>query len=184
MNQVKFALLISWDVTALIYAGWVWLTVLPMDSKTTKSHAVRENPGRALADVLLLVASVASLGTIVFLIVHAGSGSGNDKVIDILLGLISVIVSWAMVHTTFALRYARLYYSDVEGGIDFNGSESPKYSDFAYLAFTIGMTYQVSDTSLQTKELRSTALRHAMLSYLFGTVIIVTTINTLATLSQ
>ena len=76
-----------------------------------------------------------------------------------------------------ALRYARLYYSDSPGGIDFNQSEAPSYVDFAYLAFSIGMTYQVSDTNLETRKIRTTALQHSLLSYLLGAVILAMTIN-------
>lgn len=183
-GAAKFALLVAWDATALVYTGWAWLTVLPMDATTAKLHAVRENPGRALADTLLLFASVASLGTIAFLIIQASSATGDTKTFDIVLGLISVVISWAMVHTTFALKYASLYYGHPEGGIDFNQTEKPRYSDFAYMAFTLGMTFQVSDTAIQTRQIRSTVLKHALISYVFGTVIIVTTINTLMTLSK
>ena len=88
-----------------------------------------------------------------------------------------MVVSWFAVHTVFTLRYARLYYSHPPGGIDFNQSEAPTYSDFAYLAFTIGMAYQVSDTDLQTRKIRATALQHSLLSYLLGAVILAMTIN-------
>jgi uncharacterized membrane protein len=81
------------------------------------------------------------------------------------------------VQTVFTSRYARLYYSHPAGGIDFNQEAPPRYSDFAYLAFTVGMTFQVSDTDLQTSAVRATALRHALLSYLLGAVILATTIN-------
>jgi uncharacterized membrane protein len=118
------------------------------------------------------------------LLIQASSASGPGKSFGIVLGLLSVVASWALVHTSFMLRYARLYYGNTEGGINFNDKISPTYSDFAYLAFTIGMTFQVSDSALETKEIRATALRHALLSYLFGTVIIATTINTLASLSK
>ena len=100
------------------------------------------------------------------------------------LALVSVFVSWTLVHTLFTLKYARLYYSGTVGGIDFNESEDPQYSDFAYLAFTIGMTFQVSDTDLQTKTIRRTALRHALISFPLGTVIIATSINLVAGLAK
>jgi uncharacterized membrane protein len=92
-------------------------------------------------------------------------------------GVGAIVSSWGVVHTVFTLRYAALYYRGPDGGVNFNEDDQPTYVDFAYLAFTIGMTYQVSDTNLTTKEIRHTALRHALLSYLFGTVIIAATIN-------
>ena len=82
----------------------------------------------------------------------------------------------------FTLRYARTYYRQPVGGIDFNEEDPPTYLDFAYLALTIGMTFQVSDTNLTTKSIRRIALGHAMLSYLYGAVIIALVINVVSSL--
>ena len=183
-GQGRYVPLAAWDATAVVYASWVWLTVIRLNAADTKAHAVRENPGRALSDVLLILASIASLIAVVVLIVQAGNSTGAEQVVSLVLGLGSVVVSWLMVHTTYTLNYARQYYGDPEGGIDFGKSSLPRYVDFAYVAFTIGMTFQVSDTQLQTTAIRSTAMKQALLSYLFGTVIIATTINTLASLSK
>jgi uncharacterized membrane protein len=95
----------------------------------------------------------------------------------------SVALSWLLVHTLFTLRYARLYYRGAVGGINFNQAEPPQYTDFAYLAFTLGMTFQVSDTNIQNHEIRSTALRHSLLSFVFGSIILATIINLVAGLS-
>jgi len=182
-GATRFAILSGWDVTILVYGLGVLVTVWGMGATETKSHAVREDPGRTLADVLLVAASVASLGAVMALILNASHSSGITKATEITLGLVSVVLSWVMVHLTYMLKYARLYYGQPEGGVDFNERSSPQYTDFAYMAFTLGMTFQVSDTSLQTKAIRATALRHALLSYLFGTIIIATTINALVSLS-
>jgi uncharacterized membrane protein len=107
----------------------------------------------------------------------AGGASGNLKYIDAGLALFWVFVSWTLVHTVFTLKYARLYYSGTPGGIDFNDSGPPDYAGFAYLSFTIGMTFQVSDTSIGSRKIRRTALRHAWLSFPLGAVIIATSIN-------
>ena len=93
------------------------------------------------------------------------------------LAIGTVVVSWLAINVDFTLRYAHLYYTDPVGGIDFNGVDEPDYRDFAYVAFTIGMTYQVSDTSLLTSRFRRVLLLHALLSYLFGVVIIAAVIN-------
>ena len=84
----------------------------------------------------------------------------------------------------YTLRYARLYYSGHAGGIDFNQTADPDYRDFAYLSFTIGMTFQVSDTNIQSQQIRRTALRHAWLAFPMGAVIIATTINVVAGLAK
>lgn len=184
LDYMRFVPLATWDATAVVYALWVWLTVLRFNAAETKSHAVRENPGRALSDVLLIFASIASLIAVVVLIVQASNTKGLEQVLSLTLGLASIVISWMMVHTTYTLNYARQYYGDPEGGIDFGTSGMPRYLDFAYVAFTIGMTFQVSDTQLQSTPIRSTAMKQALLSYLFGTVIIATTINTLASISK
>ncbi len=88
------------------------------------------------------------------------------------------------VHTVFTLKYARLYYTGIDGGISFNEDDPPRYTDFAYLAFTVGMTFQVSDTDVSDKGIRRTILRHMLLSYVFGAVIIAVTINLVAGLTK
>ena len=157
----RAAPLIGWDILALIFCGWVWSTVWRMDAESTASHARREEPSRDLTDLVLLGAAIASLIAVGAVLFGAGSASGSLKYLEAALALISVFVSWVLVHTVFALKYARLYYTGTPGGIDFNEAEDPDYADFAYLSFTIGMTFQVSDTNIETKQIRRTALRHA-----------------------
>jgi uncharacterized membrane protein len=94
----------------------------------------------------------------------------------------TLVVSWTVVNTVFTLRYADIFYSSPVGGIGFgdDGSELPSYRDFAYMALTIGMTYQVSDTTLRDRQFRRAVLNHALLSYVFGVVIVSTSINLIA----
>jgi uncharacterized membrane protein len=82
------------------------------------------------------------------------------------------------------VRYGDIFYADPVGGVTFNQDEKPDYRDFAYLAFTIGMTYQVSDTSLTNTVIRRAVSRHALLSFLFGAVIVALAINTVSSLLQ
>ena len=131
----------------------------------------------------MLVACVASLVGVGFILLKASRAEGAGAAGMTGLGVLSVVLAWGVVHLVYALRYADLYYSNGDG-IDFNESGDPNYRDFAYLAFTIGMTYQVSDTNLKTKAIRHTALRHALLSYLFGTAIIAVMINVVAGLAH
>jgi uncharacterized membrane protein len=177
--------LAGYDAAMLFYVARVWLTIWSKDAKGTAAIATREDPNRAVADLLLLVAAVASLGAVAVAVVQSHSSHGSIRGVEIGLGAGSIVVSWLTVHTIFTLKYARLYYrgGDGEGGIDFENKVRPPYSDFAYLAFTIGMTFQVSDTDLQSVEFRRLALRHALLSYLFGAVILAATINLVAGLA-
>jgi uncharacterized membrane protein len=137
-----------------------------------------------MTDVVVVSASVASLAGVGYLL-GSGSSKGGQVEITAGVGIAIVATAWFVVHTVFTLRYARLYYVSDTGGIDFNqGEEPPAYVDFAYLAFTIGMTFQVSDTDLKTRKIRATALRHALLSYVFGAVILAITVNLAAGLSN
>jgi uncharacterized membrane protein len=133
---------------------------------------------------LLLGAGVVSLLAVGLVLVRAGNSSGAAKSLQAALSLASVVLSWGVVHTVFTLRYARLYYGGSDGGVNFHQNDPPRYGDFAYLGFTIGMTFQVSDTDLTTTDVRVTALRHALLSYLFGAVILAATINLIAGLAN
>jgi uncharacterized membrane protein len=172
--------LAGWDVAAGVYLAWTWATVWHRDPAATSRLALREDTGRAVADALLLVASVASVLAI-GLVITAGRAPGPaTRDLHAALAVVSVALSWTVVQTVFTLHYARLYYSDPPGGIDFNQDAPPRFSDFAYLAFTVGMTFQVSDTQLRTSAFRAATLRQALLSYLLGAVILATAINLVA----
>ena len=172
----------AWGAAGLTIIVAVWLRIHRMDASETRAHAQAEDFSRPMADLAILSACAASLVAIGFTLLRAGNHSGTDKALLILLALVVVAVSWATVHTVYTVTYGDLYYGSPVGGVDFNKDEAPDYRDFAYLAFTIGMTYQVSDTSLTEKRLRRVALRHAMLSFVFGTVILALAINTAASL--
>ena len=174
------ALLIGWLAASLTYIVWVWLRIGRMGAQETRVHATREDPSRGLADALLVIASVASLGIVAFVLVGSNGIASTGSAVIAALAIASVALSWLLIHTLFTLRYASLYYEGDPGGVDFNSKELPDYGDFADLAFTLGMTYQVSDTSLGNRAFRMTALRHSLLSYLFGAVILATIINLVA----
>lgn len=176
------AVLVGWDVAAACYLLWTWKIVGGLDAPGTRQHATVEDPSTHLAEALVLVAGVALLGAVGLLLLKAGESHGGTKAYLISIGLLSVVLSWATVHTIFMLRYARSHYQSPEGAVDFNEKDPPAYLDFAYLAFTIGMTFQVSDTNLTTKPIRRIALSHALLSFLFGAVMLAFAINIVASL--
>ncbi len=178
----EFAPLAGWDAAALTYLVWVWWMIHGADARHTADLALTENPARATADAILLGSAVVSLAAVAFVLAAANSG-GASKLLHAGAAVVSVILSWFLVHTVHTLTYARLYYA-AGGGVDFNTSSPPTYVEFAYLSFTIGMTFQVSDTELQNTKMRRVALRHALLSYLFGAVVIATTINLVVGLSK
>jgi uncharacterized membrane protein len=173
-----FAPATGWIVAAVVYLIWTWLIVGRLDAVHTARHATRYGEDDStpwIINVTLLLASVASLGGVGYLLAAESTGGIGAAVV----GALSVAAAWVTVHTVYMLSYARLYYTGDEGGIDFNESEGyrPDYGDFAYLAFTLGMTYQVSDTDLTDRRLRMAALRHALLSFLLGAIVLAIVIN-------
>jgi len=176
------ALLMGWDIAAVLYLVLVWGAVYRMNAEVTARMAGREDPSNPVAEIVVVAASIAALVAVAFALVRAGQTTGSTKALLIGLGVVSVVVSWLVVHTVYMLRYARSYYGDPRGGIGFNEDDDPAYLDFAYFSFTIGMTFQVSDTNIGSKDIRRLALQHALLSYLFGAVILATAINVFASL--
>jgi uncharacterized membrane protein len=174
--------LVAWDVACLTFLVATWSVIGPKTAAGTRAHAVSEDPSAPLGDLVICSAAIACIVGAGFALGRASSYAGVAKVGFIALAVVSVLVSWGAVHTVFALRYARLFYGNSPNGsgIAFNEDDPPDYRDFAYLALTIGMTFQVSDTNLGTKPIRRTALRHALISWLFGVVLVGLTINVLA----
>ena len=170
-----YAPMCAWAACCLVYLVLVWVRVWPLDGSQTAEHAVREDPGRRIVDVLLLLCAVAAAADLVFVLVVSHNAGQNSFVA--LFGLISVVLSWGLVQTLFTLRYAHLYHL-LGGGIDFNQPDyQPTYRDFAYLAFNLGMTFQVSDTAISQPAIRVTVLRHTLLAYMFSTLVLADVIN-------
>lgn len=177
----QVAALVGWDTLAGTFAGSVFLATRGKDAAATEAMATREDNTRVGADALLVGASVASLVGVALALLRAAAETGAAHTLIIAVAFLSVVLSWATVHTVFTLRYARLYYGG-DRGIDWHGRDRPDFGDFAYVALTLGMTFQVSDTDITSKPIRKAVLRHAVLSYVFGVVILATTINVIASL--
>jgi uncharacterized membrane protein len=180
----EFAMLAAWIAVATLLLLRIWLRVGQFTPAQTRELATREDDSRASADLLLLVASVASLGGAAAGLVKAHESGATWETLLTVASVLAVALSWALVHTVFALRYAHEYYTrSIKGGIDFkSGDYEPDYADFAYVAFTIGMTFQVSDTDIGSRVIRRTVLQHALIAYLFGAIIVATMVNVIASL--
>ncbi|WBC15581.1 DUF1345 domain-containing protein [Micromonospora sp. WMMA1998] len=177
--------LVGWDAAALAWLALEWTRLSRSDAARTARLAKLEDPGRAMRDALLLAACLGSLLAMGMVFTTAGQVSpGLARAVYAGLGVLSVVLSWFVVHTVFTTRYARLYYSGEPGGVDFHQDEPPDFTDFAYVAFTVGTTFQVSDTDVSDRTVRRTVLRQTLLSYLFGAVIVAATVNLLATLAR
>ncbi len=176
---VALASLLGWDLAAVAFVGWVWLAVGRLDPEQTRNVATLEDNSRVARSVAVVAASVASLlGAGVALAATQDLPRGQ-RVAVLAACAATVLLSWLVVQTEFALRYAHQYYSAPVGGLDF-GEDRPDYGDFAYLAFTIGMTFQISDTTITSRPIRRTVTRHALLAYLFGAIILAVMVNVIA----
>lgn len=162
---------------SVVFVAVGWLVLWPMDAERTRRNARREDFQPFIEEVSVVAAALSGLVGIVVILVLGRSGEGQVAAATALAG---VFAAWAAVHLMYAARYAYLFYDTPKGGIDFNSEDPPSYRDFFYFSYNLGMTYQVSDTDVSDRRVRAIVLRHCLLSYAFGTVILATTINLVA----
>src|SRR4029450_8495080 len=144
------AVVAGWDAAALTYLSSIWPIILCADSAQAEQLATREDESSGSAPVLLLAASVASLLGVGGALGLAGRESGPGRILLIALAVVTVLLSWTVVNTVYTLHYAHRDFGSTAPGIifgDATGQERPTYRDFAYVAFTIRMHYQESDTA-------------------------------------
>ncbi|MET9472420.1 DUF1345 domain-containing protein [Streptomyces sp. NPDC002917] len=161
--------------TSFVVAGWIVLW--PMDAATTHRNLRSEEFRPVTEELVVVTSALCGLVGIVMLLLVGKSDLSHAAAATALCG---VFMAWAALHLMYATRYAYLYYLTPEGGIDFNSDDPPHYSDFLYFSYNLGMTYQVSDTDVSSSTIRAVALRHCLLSYVFGASILATTINLVA----
>jgi uncharacterized membrane protein len=170
----------GWDAAALTFLLTVWPIIVRADSSRAPQFAAREDQTDGSARTLLIGAGVASLLGAGYALHLAQQHSGASRALLIGAAVLTVVLSWTLINTVYTLRYADQHFQSTPGGIAFgteDGQQHPGYGDFAYVAFTIGMTYQVSDTTLREPQIRRTVLAHAILSYVFGVVIVAGSVN-------
>lgn len=182
----------TWDVFALCVLVLAWLTIITTPPEKLRARAQMQDLSRTLIFVFVVMAACAGLFAVGFLFfANKGVVQRPHFLIHLLMSLIAVISSWMLVHTVFGLRYAHTYYGDPDGpagpqphagGLEFPGDRKPDYLDFAYFSFVIGMTFQVSDVVITSRDFRKLVLLHSMLAFGFNTVILALAINTVATI--
>lgn len=177
--------LVGWCTAGALGLVWVWRICWPLDAAGTRRVAREESSSRVTDDAIV-IASLASLAAVVVALTQSSSQDPDGvSVALIILGVLGTMVAWALVNTVWALKYARLYFVDHESsGFDVKQDDPPRYSDFAYLAFTVGMSFAVSEIEPTSSLMRRKALPHALLSYFFGTVLIAVAINLVTNLAQ
>ncbi|MFA4081826.1 DUF1345 domain-containing protein [Mycobacteroides salmoniphilum] len=174
LQRWQVALLAVVIMSAVVNVVWALTVLWPMDPDQTRARASSEDMDGELGDLAMLLVLVASLSAIGILLISANE---EDKGAYAGLCIGAILTVWAMLHTIYAARYARIYYQGAPGGIDFNSEVPPRYVDFYYFSFNLGMTYQVSDTAVTESHIRDVVLKHCLFSYIYGTVIIACTIN-------
>ncbi|CAM3892080.1 DUF1345 domain-containing protein [Tsukamurella ocularis] len=162
---------------AAVFVAVGWWVLWPLPAAATRATVQREDFRPKVMELVVAVIALSGLIAIVSLLI-AGDSENRDAAAA--AALIAAFAVWGALHLTYATQYADLYYGDPDdeaGGIDFNSDDLPAYRDFFYFSYNLGMTYQVSDTSVSSQAIRSVVLRHCLLSYVFGTLILATAIN-------
>jgi uncharacterized membrane protein len=173
----------GWDSAGIALLSQAWWQIAHETPVETRKHAAREDPGRTAVWLIVLLTSTISLFAAGFVMRHAHtiSQQSNGSFCALLgLCLVAVVTAWFLTHTAYTLRYAHLYYRDDdegEGGLEFPGKADPSGFDFAYFAFTLGMCFQTSDVAVTSHQIRRAVLAHALLSFLFNTVVVAVAVN-------
>lgn len=180
-------LLCAWDAGMICFLALTWSLMLKATPDHMRQHAQLEDQGRVTILSLITAAACASLLAIGFILKDSKGASGNIILLHVTLAAVTIVGSWLLVHTIFALHYARGYYQNdkslkecQEEELDFPGDIEPDYWDFMYFSFVIGMTSQVSDVEISSRSIRRIALLHGILSFFFNTTIVAMTINIIA----
>jgi uncharacterized membrane protein len=169
-------LLMSWDGFITVYLTLVYIMMFRCELSHIRRNAVLQDDGRFLILLVTAFGAFASIAAIVFEL-----GSSHRSAPQLTLATVTIALSWAAVHTTFALHYAHDYYRGAKpGGLQFpSGDEHDHadYWDFVYFSFVIGMTAQVSDVGITDKTIRRTATAHGIISFVFNTALLALMVN-------
>src|SRR5215475_9441249 len=168
-------LLTGWDVGVALYLALVFQMMGRSTVHTMRQHAADQDEGRLTMLMLTVASALASLATI---FAHLGGAAGDRPPANVALAAFTILLSWAFIHTIFALHYAHEFYDETDGGgLAFPGDREPDYWDFVYFSFVIGMTSQVSDVAITSKLIRRTAAAHGIVSFIFNAALLALTVN-------
>jgi uncharacterized membrane protein len=169
-------LLIGWDIFVALYLVLVYTMVLRSGLGYIRRNAVLQDDGRFLIPLLTALGAFATLAAIV-----SELGEAHRNPPQLIFATLTIALSWAAVHTAFALHYAHEYYRGAEpGGLQFpsgNRREDADYWDFVYFSFVVGMTAQVSDVGITDKTIRRTVTAHGIISFIFNTALLALMVN-------
>jgi len=181
-TNVLTHIMLGWDFFCMVLILLHWYMFYNTSAAETHLKAKMQDETRSEIFAVVVVSTFAGLLAVILLLLDK-----EIKTLDLVTAISGMFLSWVLVHTTFTMRYAHLFYGDSNnknGGLDFPGDEEPDFIDFAYFSFVIGMTFQVSDVEISSREIRRLTLLHSIISFIFNTVIVALTINALAGLSK
>lgn len=181
-------LILAWDVGAICFLILAFVTIDSATPQKMRRSAQHQDYSRFTILTLVVAAACASLLAIGFMLKGTKDISPLILTLHVVLAVLTVVTSWLLTHTMFALYYAHLYYRDDRAsdtstnaeGLDFPGDKEPDYWDFLYFSYVIGMTCQVSDVATTSRSMRRLALIHGVLTFFFNTVILALSINIIA----
>lgn len=177
--RVPTKLLAGWDIGLALYLVLAFSLMARSDVHRLKRRAANQDEGSLAILFLVVAAAIASLGAI-FAELGTVNGAARTSA-QLLLATATVVMSWAFIHSIFALHYAHEFYGEGRdrkiGGMTFPDDPEPDYWDFTYFAFTIGMCAQVSDVTVSSKSIRRTVLLHSVISFLFNAALLALTVN-------
>jgi uncharacterized membrane protein len=179
----RLLMLISWDVGALCYLGFGWLVIARTDETQTRLRVQRYDPSGFIIFLLVITAAIVSVVAIGFLVGDIKDLPFWPRAERLTLSITALFLSWLLIHTVFAFHYARLYYSLPDGGpehhrgLSFPDDDEPDYLDFAYYSFVVGMTSQVSDVAVLSRQMRRLTMVHGVLSFVYNIAILAMSIN-------
>ncbi|MDM0011763.1 DUF1345 domain-containing protein [Variovorax sp. J22P168] len=182
--------LIGWCAGAAAYLLPAWWLAEHSNAERTRSRAQSQDQPSALILAIMVSVIAVSMGVIAMLLQRVPQLCGAERAGHIALGLLALGGSWLMIHTIYAFHYAHRYYQSemdpaTEGpGLQFPGKLEPDYFDFLYHSFVVGMTSQVSDVQVSSREMRRITLVHGVLSFVFNLLVLAMSINVVASLMQ
>ena len=171
--------LVGWDIGVGLYVILAFEMMARADVHQIRRRAAAQDEGAIIILILTVAAALASILAIVGLLGTSAAGAAPRRSVELILATITIVLSWAFIHTMFALHYAHEFYdeSGVRGMAFPGGLEKPDYWDFVYFSLVIGMTSQVSDVGITTKEIRRTVAAHGVVSFFFNAALLALTVN-------
>jgi uncharacterized membrane protein len=169
--------LLAWDIGIVFYLAWAAWMMAHSPVAEIRRHSAAQDEGAFALMVLTIASAIASLGAI-FALLARGDGDGPEPG-SYVLAIATVVLSWAFIHTIFALHYAYDFYGDGDraNGLKFPGDAKPDYWDFVYFSFVIGSTFQVSDVAVTNRWIRRSVAAHGVLSFFFNAAVVALTVN-------